>query len=257
MKTELDKRETPEERELSKKQAELQELEDRLGEEELELATLRAELNTFEAIYIRVVGVKYAELDEIEAKIAEARLRQNPSDEDYQEEVEKARSRAKESKEATSHIEEVVKDFKPSDNLKKLYREVAKRIHPDLAENDAERLKREELMVKANLAYQEGDVEKLRAILNEWEDSPESVKGEGAGADLVRIIRKISHVEVRLRAIELEITKMRESELYQLKTKVEAAEDEGRDLLSEMASKVEDEINEAHARLDDIIGSQL
>ena len=67
MENQVTKRETPEEKELRKKQAELKDLEDRLGEKELELATFRAELNSFEALYIRVVGVKYAELDDIEA----------------------------------------------------------------------------------------------------------------------------------------------------------------------------------------------
>lgn len=70
MKNEIAKKETPEERELRKKLAELAELEGILGEKELELATFKAELNAFEAMYMGIVGIKYAELDEIEAKIA-------------------------------------------------------------------------------------------------------------------------------------------------------------------------------------------
>jgi len=249
MKNEITKRETPEERELRKKLAELAELEGRLGEKELELATFRAELNVFEAMYMRIVGVKYVELDEIEAKIAEAKLRENPYDKIFQEEATKARSRADESKEAMGQIEEGIEEFKPSESLKKLYREVAKRIHPDLAEDDSERLKREELMAKANRAYQEGDREKLQAILAEWEDSPESVKGKGAGAELVRLIRKIAHVENRLRKIEMEMTQLKESDLYELKKKVEVVKAHGRDLLSEMAEQVEGKISNAKESL--------
>lgn len=249
MKNEIAKKETPEERELRKKLAELAELEGILGEKELELATFKAELNAFEAMYMGIVGIKYAELDEIEAKIAEAKLRDNPSDKIAQEEATRARARADESREATGQVEEAFEEFIPSDTLKKLYREVAKRIHPDLAEGDYARLKREELMAKANRAYQEGDSEKLRAILAEWEDSPESVKGEGAGAELVRLVRKIAQVEGRLRTIELEMAQLKQSDLYELKSKVEKAEIQGRNLLSEMAAKVEKEISNAKERL--------
>lgn len=249
MKNKIAKRETPEERELRKKLNELIELEEKLAKRELELATLRAELNAFEAMYMRIVGVKYAELDEIEAKIAEAKLRKNPTDKIAQDEATQARARAYESKEAIGQVQEVFEKFIPSDTLKKIYREVAKRIHPDLAEDDSERLKREELMAKANRAYQEGDSEKLRAILTEWEDSPESVKGKGAGAELVRLIRKIAQVEDRLRTIELEIVHLKKSDLYKLKNKVEKAEIQGRDLLSEMAEKVEKEISKAKEKL--------
>lgn len=249
MKNEITKRETPEEKELRKKLAELAELKGRLGEKELELATFRAELNAFEAIYMRIVGVKYVELDEIEAEIAEAKWRENPSDKIAKEEAAQARERAEESREATGQVEEVIEKFIPSDTLKKLYREVAKCIHPDLAENDSERLKRKELMTKANEAYQEGDSEKLRAILAEWEDSPESVKGKGPGAELVRLIRKIAQVEDRLRTIELEMAKLKQSDLFELKSKVEKFEIQGRDLLSEMSVKVEEEISKAKERL--------
>jgi DnaJ-class molecular chaperone len=56
--------------------------------------------------------------------------------------------------------------FKPSDDLKRLYREIAKRIHPDLATDDAERAKRNQLMAEVNRAYADGDEARLRAILD-------------------------------------------------------------------------------------------
>jgi len=104
--------------------------------------------------------------------------------------------------------------FLPSENLKKLYREVAKRIHPDLATDESERQRRHELMTEANRAFAEGDAARLEAILRDWESSPESVKGEGPGAELVRVIRKIAQVEDRLKAIDAEIARLEESDLY-------------------------------------------
>ena len=57
--------ETPEERELAAKKADLATLENQLAQRELDLATLRVELNAFEQRYLRVVGVKFAEIDDL------------------------------------------------------------------------------------------------------------------------------------------------------------------------------------------------
>ena len=71
---------SPEERELERKRAELAALEADLVERELELSTLQAELAAFETEYLRVVGRRYAELDEIRARIAEAHAARRPTD---------------------------------------------------------------------------------------------------------------------------------------------------------------------------------
>lgn len=251
--TDITQKQTPEERELSRKLYELSELETELAQRELDLATFQAELHTFEARYIRIVGVCYTELDEIEAQIAEVEARLKPKDNKIQEKAAQARAQAQESAQATGIAQELRDEkFEPSENLKKLYREVAKHIHPDLAIDEKERTRRQQLMADANRAYEEGDEAKLRAILEEWESSPESVKGDGTAAELIRVIRKIAQVEKRLRVIETEIAHLEESDLYQLKTKVETAENEGRDLLTEMSSQIKEKITSASKRLAEI-----
>src|SRR3970282_2778505 len=104
-----------------------------LAQRELDLATLQAELRTFERRYLRIVGVRYTKLDEIEAQIAEALARLNPKDNKAKEKAEQARYQAQESAHATGNIQDQKESlkFKPSENLKKLYREVAKYIHTD------------------------------------------------------------------------------------------------------------------------------
>jgi len=103
-------------------------------------------------------------------------------------------------------------------------------------------------MTEANRAYEQGDEARLEAILRDWETSPESVKGEGPGAELVRVIRKIAQVEDRLKAIDAEMARLEETDLYQLKTQVDQAEEEGRDLLAEMAAGVDQQVAAARVR---------
>lgn len=119
--------------------------------------------------------------------------------------------------------------------MKTIFREVAKQVHPDLATDEADRRKREQLMSEANAAYQQGDIDALRRILDDYKSSPEFVKGEGVASDLVRVIRQIRQVTRRLSQIECEIATLIDSDVAKLRAKVEAAALEGRDLLSEMA----------------------
>lgn len=248
MNTDLIRKLTPEERELEKKKAELALLESKLAERELDLATLQAELHVFEQRYLHIVGSRYAALDEVRAQIAEAQARLDPDDDVAQAEAEEAREQADESAHAASEvaeIEEISAKFKPSDNLKKLYREAARQIHPDLATDETERERRHQVMIEINRAYEIGDEERLQALLRDWQRRPESIKDEGVGAELVRLIRKIAQAEERLDAIDVEIDAMKFSELSELKNKIESAEDEGHDLLQEMADDIEEEISQA------------
>lgn len=216
-------RQTSEDRELQKKLAELVAVETELVQRELDLTTLRGQLHGFERDYLQIIGSRYQELERIEAQISE-----------YMRYLESC------------------KNFKPSDNLKKLYREVAKRIHPDLVTDEAEKRRRQELMAQVNRAYEEQDEEKLQAILQEWENRPESVKGNGIVAELIGVIRKIAQGRERLKAIEAEIETLEQTDLYQLQDRVIVARKDGRDLLAEMAHHLDQKIAEAHQRLNEL-----
>ena len=253
------KRPTPEESELAKKRAELAPLEAILAQRELELATLQLDLQEFEARYLRIVGARYTELDQVEAQIAEAKARLHPNDERAREQAERARAQAEESAQATESASKQGPLPKRSETLKNLYRELANKVHSDKHSdaNEAEYARLQILMARVNKAYKEGDEESLREILNQWESSPESVKGEGVEAEWRRLIRKIAQVEQRLKSIEDEIQALAATDLYKLKLNAEKAWTEGRDLLQEMQGYVQEEIGDAQDRLEEILRTRL
>jgi hypothetical protein len=253
-----EKTRTPEEEELQRKKAILAQLEAQLGERELELASSRADLLHFEKRYLQTVGRRYAILDELRARIAETRARQDPHKGDAQEEARQARAKARASARAageqdyrTTTPDDVALATKPirSESLRNLYRQAAKLLHPDLTLDGEEKKQRHRLMSEINEAYASGDEERIRSILREWHASPDNVPGDGPGAELVRVIRKIAQVEKRLKMIADEMDQLRQGELFKLKHQVEEAQANRRNLIKELGEQLDREIDGAREEL--------
>jgi hypothetical protein len=241
----------PEEQELARKREEQAAIESELAERELRSANLRAELGAFERQYLHHVGSRYAELDELKAAVAERLAQEQPANARAQQAAREARSRAAETQSTAGEKSEAMpRAFESSPEMKRLYREVAKRVHPDLTSDRADRAKRQQLMAEANEAYERGDETRLRKIFTEYEWSAEAVQGEGPGAELIRVIRRISQARGRLAEIEAELQELLRSDLYQLKVRLDEAQSHGRDVLKEMVQKVEDQIAQAKRRLE-------
>jgi hypothetical protein len=231
----------PEEEEVLRKREELAAIRATVAERELELVDLRRQLAAFEGRYLREVGSLYAELDELKAWIAESEARLRPS-RASQAQAEQAREQARQTYEDAHGEASESRGFAPSPELKSVYREAAKRIHPDFAADPADRQRRTRLMADANRAYAAGDAETLQRILDEYEEGAEAVQGEGIGVELIRIIRQISVAKGRIAAIEEEMGTLLKSEIALLKQDAEKAQQQGRDLLAELAGAIMEKI---------------
>jgi predicted translin family RNA/ssDNA-binding protein len=247
MASEIVKQSTPEEEELAAKREELARLEAELADRELALASLKAELAAFEGLYLRRVGVLYSELDEWNARLAESRAERAGTPE-ARTEADAARSQAQESFSAAHGEAAEVQPFAPSPELKSLYREAAKRVHPDTTIDEKDRARRERIMKEVNAAYAAGDEDALRQILVDLENSPDAVQGSGVGADLVRVLRQLRQVRNRIAAIAFEISRMSGTDLAKLKAKADDAAAGGRDLLTEMAARIHEEMDAVRTR---------
>ena len=243
---------SPEELELDRKRAALAALESELVERELELSTLEGELGVFEAEYLRVVGRRYAELDELRAGIAEARAACQPHDDATQQAASEARKTADASAAHAGHRarEEPGPPFDPPLALKGLYRSLARKLHPDLASTDEERTRRHQWMAKVNDAYQREDTDTLKSLFADWNASPESVSGQGIPSELIRVIRQIAQMRQRLDSISRAIQVLQGGELYALYQKCKARSSAGGgNLLEEIAGRLDDQIAAARHEL--------
>jgi predicted nucleic acid-binding Zn-ribbon protein len=235
---------SPEEEELTRKREELAKVRAEVADRELELADLQRELAGFQAHYMRQVGVLYAELDDWRARIAELRVELEDS-EGTRERAHRAREEARNSYDVAHGTASKSPEFQVTPELRNLFRDVAKRVHPDFATDSEDERRRTRAMVRANEAYSRGDVDALRRILDEFVGISEEIPGENIGAELVRIIRQIAHARRRLAAIEEELKKLHSSEIALLQRDVETASKEDRDLLAELAQKVQQQIARA------------
>jgi phosphopantothenate synthetase len=239
----------PEEIELNKKRKVLERLKDRLAASESEMADTRAELEQFEANYTMQVGRLYAELDEIEAQIAEEEVKLVPDDEEIKKRAEELRRRAEESAADAEHWENCSAKRQPTVEAKKAYHNLARIIHPDLALDAEEKAKRHGLMARLNDAYSAGDQNLLNKLVEDFRDSPDLVRGDTIGDELVRAIRQIVQIKNRLQELREEKLKTELSELYTLREKVNAEMLEGRNMLKQMAERTKTLILKAERRL--------
>lgn len=243
---------TPEKEELNQKQALLLELEQELADKELLLSTYNGELRLFEKRYNQRVGAKYAELEEVNKKITELESQFFPGQKESQSSARSAWEQVDESDRETWNMplpstEENA--FVPTEDLRKLYREAAKKIHPDLTADPKERERRHDLMARLNKAYDDLAEEKIRAIIEEWEEGRQSEEVAEEEAQLARTERKISQVCQRLDRIRYEIDQLKNSEMFKIKKKIEAAEKRGRDIFAEMIFGIDEKISASQAKI--------
>jgi hypothetical protein len=242
----------PEEIELDRKQALLERLKDRLANREEDMADLRADLEQFEARYTMEVGRLYADLDEIEAQIAEEEFKLVPDDEEIKKKAEELRRRAEESAARAEAAADAAGKQAPTAEAKKAYHKLARSIHPDLALDPAEKEKRHSLMAELNEAYSAGNQTKLDKLVEDLRNSPDLVKGDTVGDQLVRLIRQIYQVRRRLLEIQEEKILAEGSEVYVLREKIRSESVEGRDVLKQMAARTSAHLKKSQRRLENL-----
>lgn len=231
----------PEEDELQLKKLELGAIETQIAALQLELETLQTDLGAFSDRYLRTVGVKYAELDSIEAEIRRILAERQPLDTVARASAEKAKQRAEQSQRETQDAQARPERpaFHPAAESQDLYRNLVKRVHPDLARDPADRDRREHLMKAANQAYRAGDTATLQRLLNGLDTEPDPAAGDDIGTQLVKIIRRIAAAKRRIAELQQELVTVTASEAALLREKVDDAAAQGRDLLAELTNEVE------------------
>jgi hypothetical protein len=235
---------------------------------ERDLATLRDAVTGFEAVAQARLGELFVELRRLEGATADyshrlARLRaaleaRDPEefdldglDLDEEEEMLAQSSFAASGTRGSPrgpHVPAATRRWLATEaaEAKRLYIDLAKRLHPDLARDDADRQRRERIMQRVNEAFRLRDLAGLRAVHLEsiaddpdWTERPVIDRLAWAEDELRRL-------DVALEETRLALARLRGGELFRLYTRYES----GEPVFSDLRTRIEDRIGTEDRRLE-------
>ncbi|MFF0480464.1 hypothetical protein [Streptomyces sp. NPDC004435] len=235
-----------------------------LIEFEIAVETFRVEVDNFSRLHHQTLGPMYARLDELDASIAEARAARSGDPEDLRR-AREARAVVQPlpgvdvlfddwldsdglSPEAAAMLTErpvrPPRRVRPSEEVRRLYRELARKAHPDLAREEGELKRREEFITRVNAAYARGDEGLLRELAAEWEAGPAPAEERlSESEELYARLEWLARRKDLLSALARELEESAIGSMLRL-----APEDPDR-LLEEIAEQLRGQVSEREAEL--------
>ncbi|MGC3002151.1 hypothetical protein ACPF8X_28175 [Streptomyces sp. G35A] len=234
-----------------------------LIEFEIAVETFRVEVENFSRLHEQRLGPMYARLEELDARILEARAARTGDPEDRRR-ADEARARLV----PIPGVEELLNGWmdsdglfpeatamltdqpvrppqrvRPSEEARKLYRDLARKAHPDLAQEEKERLRREEFITRVNAAYARGSEAELRELAQEWAAGPELKHAPSAADELYVRLEWLSQRKELLTLVARELEESAIGAMLRL------APDDPDRLLEEIAEQLRAQVAEREAEL--------
>jgi hypothetical protein len=200
-----------------------------------DLQTLKMALARFELAYRAKVGPILVEIDRIRLEIAEYRRRLTllrsgkevkPADieHDVEEEFSARREEVRAEQEETRRYQRAFRsersrprlDSVTEADIRRVYRELAKRFHPDLAPSSEERERREEIMLRINDAFRERDLNSLQRLVRETERDDPAFEERPLAKKLAWAKAEVARLDGVMEDLEHQIGAMRKSNTYSM-----------------------------------------
>ncbi|WP_119072324.1 hypothetical protein [Aggregatilinea lenta] len=152
--------------------------------------------------------------------------------------------------EAELPVRQVILDDDPDRMLKRLYRALARRFHPDLSTDPDERERRTRLMAEINAAYAARDLNALHLLSEQPSGATPDVPL--AALALRQLKQIVLQLEARLMTLRRQRSELLNGDLMWLSIQAKLARREGRDLLREMAVQLERDYAACLDRVDEL-----
>ena len=136
--------------------------------------------------------------------------------------------------------------------LKRLYRLLAKRLHPDLTTDPIEKERRAGLMAEVNAAYAARDLPTLRRLAETPDAAAEPApppRPPTRAETLAALRAEIERLDALALDLEQQLDTLAATPAVQLKLEATFARRAGRDLMAEMAADLQADIRRAEAEL--------
>jgi hypothetical protein len=233
-----------------------------------ELTDLKRELAIFEAEYHARVGILYVRLDELELELREYEKRikllkgrkidnlvdlEKVIEEQFQKDKEKINKEKEEAEQYTEEYKAVKEkpklDEESEKKSKSLYRELAKKYHPDMATTPEEKERYNTIMAEINQAYNDKDLGKLEELAMRLK-IPEETFAETVEEEIERLIRESEKLDDIISRLEDELSAIKNSDTYAFKVGVDESKAQGRDLLKEIKDNLNARIKQREEELE-------
>ncbi|MFJ4523749.1 hypothetical protein ACIP4Y_22780 [Streptomyces sp. NPDC088810] len=240
-----------------------------LIEYEIAVETFRVEVENFARLHEQRLGPLYARIEELDAEIAEAKAARTGDPEDIRR-AQEARARVL----PMPGVEDLLHGWmdgdglfpeavamltdqpvrppqrvRPSEEARKLYRELARKAHPDLAQEEAEQKRREEFLGRVNAAYARGDETLLRELAAEWAAGP--VPPERRPSPAEELYARLEWLAQRKELLTLVARELEEGAIAGM---LRLAPDDPDGLLDEIAGRLRGDIAQREAELASLLG---
>ncbi len=237
---------------------------------EADLSQRMAEIYRFEAEVDRRLGQWIDELAELEAQIAsylsqveklrDQRLFGKAYTFDQRSDPHTPETPAGEQQGAQPTRPRPVERVDTRKELRSLYRQLARRYHPDLAVSEGDRTERTEHMAAINRAFSAGNLAELKAMVigakTPSMKEPQPVKAPQVAPETQRLQDELTTLQRRLKQVRQQIDRLHLHPSVKLSLDVKLARREGRDLLGEIARDMKKKV--ARKRVErDFLNSQI
>jgi hypothetical protein len=232
-----------------------------LIEFEIAVETYRVEVDNFSRLHHQKLGPMYARLDELDALIAEAVAANSGDREDIR--------RAWEARALVMPMPGVEELFggllgsdgvrpvedpdpprrvRPGKEAQRLYRELARAAHPDLAQDEGEKKRRSEFIARVNEAYAHADEALLRELVEEWAAGP--VAEEELPTEAEVLYARLEWLAERKETLAAIAADLEGSAIGQM---MKLAPDDPDGLLNEIAESLLNQVAHREARLSELV----
>jgi hypothetical protein len=140
-------------------------------------------------------------------------------------------------------------DAETEAEILRLYRELAKRFHPDRARAEKDRARRTDLMLRINVAYSERDLVTLQAMAREADTGDPSTVLLSEEERVQWAHRVVSRMNLQITELTEQIAMLRRSETFQMWQSPENSSES----IQQVERRVRDRLNRERDRLDEAI----
>jgi hypothetical protein len=219
------------------------ELKSRVGNLRTELNRVRRQVSEYRRRIERLRENDLLDPEQVEREVAEEFAERLRSEQEAEEQA------AREGQRIDVERPRPQLDAETEAEILRLYRELAKRFHPDRARTEKDRARRTDIMLKINVAYSERDLLTLQVMARDADAADPAAAVLSEAERVLWAQRVITRMTVQVDELGEQVELLRKSETFQMWQ----SPDRSAESIQQVEGRVRDRLNRERDRLDEAI----